>query len=133
MKTVLIESHLGFETYQACLRYAPHVNSVLAREGTDSKAEKIDRSLLLHKLGRYYGHKGEWENGERILLQAAKIQAQDLGEEHSETLSTRCDLVSAYFDQGRLKEAEDLVSRTIELKKRVEQSTRIDRDNTPYK
>ncbi|KAL7913986.1 hypothetical protein GGI35DRAFT_475827 [Trichoderma velutinum] len=108
-----------FETYQVCLRYAPHVNSVLAREGTNSKAEKMDKSLLLHKFARYYYHRGEWENAERILLQAATIQAQEFGEEHSETLSTRCDLVSVYIEQGRLREAEALASQIIELKKRV--------------
>ncbi|KAL6699743.1 hypothetical protein J3F84DRAFT_404743 [Trichoderma pleuroticola] len=110
----------GFETYQACLLYAPHVNSVLVRKGTDSKAEKIDKALLLQKLARYYTHKGEWENAERILSEAAKIQTQELGGEHSETLFTMCDLVWVYTQQGRLKEAEDLVLRTIELKKRVQ-------------
>lgn len=109
-----------FETYQTCLRYAPHVNSVLATEGTNSKAEKINKAALLFKFGRYHYHNGEWRDAGRILLQAADIQAQELGEEHPETLSTIADLAVICVERELLKEAEYLASRTIELQKRVQ-------------
>lgn len=109
----------GFDTYQTCLKYLPHVNSVLARVGTNSRAEKIDRALLLHKLSRYYHHKGEWKVEEQCLLSAAEVQSRELGEEHPETLSCKCDLAFVYRNQGRLNEAEDLTSQTFKTMKRV--------------
>ncbi|KAL6825786.1 hypothetical protein J3E69DRAFT_335037 [Trichoderma sp. SZMC 28015] len=119
----IVSSSLPFgklDTYQACLRYIPHINSVLAIEETNVKTKKIERALLLHKLAKCYYHKGEWENVERILLQTAKIQTQELGKENPETLSTMCELVTVYIEQGRLKDAEDQVSQTIELKKQAQ-------------
>ncbi|KAL7948816.1 hypothetical protein V8C42DRAFT_312410 [Trichoderma barbatum] len=109
----------GFETLQACLKYLPHVNSVLVRDGTNSRAENIDRSILLHKLARYHSFKGEWKHEERNLLSAVKMQTQELGEENPKTLYSRKDLAKSYHHQGRLKEAEDLASQTIKIMKRV--------------
>ncbi|EHK27082.1 uncharacterized protein TRIVIDRAFT_34594, partial [Trichoderma virens Gv29-8] len=109
-----------FETYQTCLKYLPHVNSVLATNGTNSKTENIDKAQLLHKLAMYYRQRGDWKNMERNLLQAAELQTRELGEEHFETLNSRDELASAYHYQGRLKQAEDLMSRIIKIRKRIQ-------------
>ncbi|KAL6819172.1 hypothetical protein V8C40DRAFT_252626 [Trichoderma camerunense] len=108
-----------FDTYQACVRYLPHVNSVLARDGTNSRAERIAKGGLLRKLARYYCHKGEWKNMEQNLRLAANIQAQELGEEHLETFIIRGELVLACQKQGMLNEAEDLALEILETGKRV--------------
>ncbi|PKK42694.1 hypothetical protein CI102_12274 [Trichoderma harzianum] len=108
-----------FDTYQECVRYLPHVNSVLARDGTNSRSEKIAKAGLLRKLARYYCHKGEYKNAEQNLRLAANIQAQELGEEHRETLNIRIELSQACQRQGMLNEAENLALETIETGKRV--------------
>lgn len=108
-----------FDTYQECIRYLPHAKSVLARDGTNSRSEKIAKGGLLRKLARYYCHKEEWKNAEQNLRLAANIQAQELGEEHIETLNIRGELVLACQNQGMLNEAEDLALETIETGKRV--------------
>lgn len=108
-----------FDTFRKCLFYIPHVTSVLTRDGTNSKAENIDRALLLFKLSQYYFHKGEWKNEERYLLPAEKIRAQELGEKHPDTIDCDINLAMSYKNQGRLEEAEDLNLSTMETLKQI--------------
>ncbi|KAK5987003.1 Nephrocystin-3-like protein [Cladobotryum mycophilum] len=107
-----------FETHEICLRYLPHANAVLRKNGTDSEDGNIIASLL-HNMAGYFSYKGEWKEAEDLGIQVMDIRKRVLGEEHPSTLTSMANLASTYSNQGRWKEAEDLGIQVMEISKRV--------------
>ncbi|KAL7793636.1 hypothetical protein V8C37DRAFT_103220 [Trichoderma ceciliae] len=108
-----------FETREICLRYLPHTNFVLAKDGANSRNENRAKATLLHRIAGYFLYRGEWKTSEDFQKQAMNIRKRVLGGEHPDTLASMNNLASTYGDQGRWKEAEDLQMQVLEISKKV--------------
>lgn len=103
-------------------------NSVTARELLDKGTLEIERALnqepeiqarMMGVMGNVYRALGLYAAAEPLLLQAAKIQRQEIGGDHAQTLVTLNNLATLYYYQGRLAAAEDLFREVLEGSRRV--------------
>ena len=101
---------------------------VTVREVLDAASENIEgkfegaplvEASIRSTLGVTYRRLGEYKAAEPHLKRARLIRREQLGEEHTSTLSYMTDLACLYYDQGRYDKAEQLFVKVLESRRRV--------------
>ncbi|KAK7416237.1 hypothetical protein QQX98_005308 [Neonectria punicea] len=92
-----------FENREVCLKYLPHARAVLEHRGTGSRDKLLDKAILFHNVGAYYTLLGQWMEAEQCSSTAAKLSKG----------------IAVYMDQGRWKEAVELLLQDVTTAKRV--------------
>lgn len=110
LKTMLAAYPLcQFETRDVCLRLLPHVYAVLASCAGGGKDDRINRSMLVHRLGNFFLYQGQWTEAHLHMHEALETVKQEMGAEHPDTLVSIANLACTYMTQGNLEEAERLL------------------------
>ncbi|KAJ6788122.1 hypothetical protein PWT90_07397 [Aphanocladium album] len=107
----------AYENWITCSKYLPHAYQVLKLEMAASKDEKIGKGFLLHNMALYLLHQGQWNDAERLQLEAVELRMEILGADHPSTLTSMANLASTYRNQGRWEEAEKLDVQVMETSK----------------
>ncbi len=102
--------------------------AVTAREVLDKAAKDISSNLskepelqaqLLHVMGRAYLNLGLYARAEAIFWQGIQASKSYGADESRETLNTTHDLAWAVYQQGRVREAQDIARQLLETQRRV--------------
>jgi len=80
----------------------------------ENHEEVLDSTNLL---ATGYWFEGQWDEAERLFVQAIEINKKTLGEDHPSMLTSLGNLASIYRNQGRWKEAEQLDVQVIRKSK----------------
>nr|OQO30434.1 hypothetical protein B0A51_03064 [Rachicladosporium sp. CCFEE 5018] len=87
------------------LVHLPPVENLI-REETERRAE--DQKWMWISVGQVWQDEGRWKESEVLFFAAWQWRTQELGEEHSDTLTAMANLAATYRNQRRWKEAEEL-------------------------
>jgi hypothetical protein len=99
-----------YENWTKCQKLFPHAEKAL--EYRPANQDYLQRwAWILFAAGWYAQEKGNYGISEKMNKQSADVYEKTLGLEHSSTLASMNNLASVYWDQGRLKEAEEVQSR----------------------
>jgi len=109
----------GHESRMICRAYLPHAYAVLELDGTGSRAERLARAQLLHRVAGFSDYQGLWKKAEDLWREAKELRTELLGVEHIDTLRSMGGLALTYKKQGRFKEAETLQVQVLDLSKKV--------------
>lgn len=107
----------SYENWAVCSAYLTHAYAVLGSEGTGSKDEKVAKAALLHRVGAFLDHRGQWKDAGRFQLEAVELSKEVLGSDHQNTLATMNNLALMYSAQGRWEKAEELLVQVVETTK----------------
>jgi hypothetical protein len=107
-----------FENWKGCRSLFPH--AMMAFQTKLIKEEAIIRqaSLLLHS-GLYASGIGAYIDAEKMTKKSMTVRERVLGDEHPDTITSKAELASTYWNQGRWGEAETLGLEVVEMSKRV--------------
>jgi len=103
--------------------YVAQGREVSVRSFLDAASQKLEgkfeqeplvEASIRHTLGNTYRNIGEFEKAQVHLERAQKIRLDQLGEQHTETLSTMDGLARVYWRQGRYDEAQSLFTAAVE-------------------
>jgi len=106
------------QNWNRCTQFISHIEFMegFAAQYGLGNATLLDASTWA---GIYFNECGLYGKAAGTLKQTWDRRKAVLGKEHPDTLSSMANLASTYWNQGRLKEAEELEVRVIETRKRV--------------
>lgn len=113
----LPSGEMSKEQWKAYEMYLPHVQTVLEYID-ESTQEQQSRANLLHNVSWYFRVRGFHDTAAGMAREAITIRENVLGEEDEATLASIHSLSRILFEQGELKESEDLQVPAIEICKR---------------
>jgi tetratricopeptide (TPR) repeat protein/tRNA A-37 threonylcarbamoyl transferase component Bud32 len=108
--------------------YVTQGREVTVRSFLDAASEKLEgrfeqeplvEASIRHTLGNTYRNIGDFGPAEKHLERAYKIQREQLGQEHPDTLGTMEGLARVYWRQGRYDKAQLLFTKTVEGRNKV--------------
>jgi tetratricopeptide (TPR) repeat protein len=76
-------------------------------------------SDLLTSVSEYLLERCSWMDSEPVVKRALALRRQVLGDEHPDTILSMSDLATAYYSQGRYKEAELIYIKALGLRRSV--------------
>ena len=111
-----VDLDYGIDNHAFCKLLAPHVraNALYASE-LKLKATYYDNEYERFTL--VFHHVGSWLSMENVLLVTVDWRTSVLGPNHSKTLASIANLAIAYWNQGRLDEAEKLEVEVMNARK----------------
>jgi hypothetical protein len=107
-----------YENWETCLELFPHAENVLVYRPTN-EAHLEKWSSILFNAAWYADDKGNYGTAEEMNRQALEGYKKALGPEDPNTLNSKANLASTFWNQGRWKEAEGLDVQVMETRKRV--------------
>jgi serine/threonine protein kinase/Flp pilus assembly protein TadD len=81
--------------------------------------QPLVKAAIHYSIGNSYRSIGAYKEAEKHLRRALELGREELGNEHSATLSSMNDLAVVFRNQGRFSEAEDLHRQTLEIRRRT--------------
>lgn len=102
-------------TWPTCERLLPHAGI----SGSAPQIASAETAVLLARVGRYLGGRGEYRVAVEVLERALEAARQVYGRQHPETLSYGNNLAGAYRAAGRLGEAILLLEETLSASVRI--------------
>ena len=101
------------ETYYFYKILLPHVAACEAREATPTNADVRSREKAA--FGLVFDDAGQFEQTERVEVQAFEAAKRELGEEHRHTLWRMSNLAQTYLWLGRMEKAEEMAERALKI------------------
>lgn len=109
-----------YENWTVCRRYLPHAFAVIGHTShLTARADALASVELQYNLSWFMKEQGQLKKAEELAVTAVKLQKQELGDEHANTLDSENCLALIYWQQGRLEEAEKLDVAVLEKRKRT--------------
>ncbi|KAL2826956.1 hypothetical protein BDW59DRAFT_160535, partial [Aspergillus cavernicola] len=108
--------HNNHTNRQLWREYLPHALFLLGENGFKEHQEHY--MDYIENVGSCLDSDGRYNEAEKLLVWVAETRRQVLGPKHPDTLTSMAKLALTYWNQGQLKEAEELEIQVLDIRKR---------------